>query len=152
MSKPQLFRFKSITEYHRAAGLPKPTYPLISVVHMDELTRPLIEGPYQIMYDFYSIAMKRMPGVKFKYGQQAGDFDEGVLFFMAPGQVFGIEMEQGIFYGIRRWPGISNSTNFSTILSLRRFSYQTRKKRCLLPLCKTSSRNTILTSIVSAKT
>jgi AraC family transcriptional activator of pobA len=103
MSKPQLFRFKSITEYHRAAGLPKPTYPLISVVHMDELTRPLIEGPYQIMYDFYSIAMKRMPGVKFKYGQQAGDFDEGVLFFMAPGQVFGIEMEQGVLHRPEGW-------------------------------------------------
>jgi AraC-like DNA-binding protein len=103
MSKPQLFRFKSITEYHRAAGLPKPAHPLIGVVHMDELTRPLMEGPYQIMYDFYSIAMKRMPGVKFKYGQQAGDSDEGVLFFMAPGQVFGIEMEQGAVHRPEGW-------------------------------------------------
>ncbi|TSD65996.1 helix-turn-helix domain-containing protein [Inquilinus sp. KBS0705] len=95
MSNPQLFRFKTITEYHRAAGLPKPAHPLISVVHMSDINRPLIEGPYNIIYDFYSIAMKRMPHAKFKYGQQASDFDEGVLFFMSPGQVFGVDWLKG---------------------------------------------------------
>lgn len=103
MSNPQLFKFKTITEYHRAAGLPKPAHPLISVVHMADMKRPLIEGPYNIIYDFYSIAMKRMPGVKFKYGQQASDFDEGVLFFMAPGQVFGIELEKGAVHRPEGW-------------------------------------------------
>jgi AraC family transcriptional activator of pobA len=103
MSNPQLFRFKTITEYHRAAGLPKPAHPLISVVHMNELNRPLIEGPYNIIYDFYSIAMKRMPGVKFKYGQQASDFDEGVLFFMAPGQLFGIDIDKETIHRPQGW-------------------------------------------------
>ncbi len=103
MNNPQFFRFKTITEYHRAAGLPKPAHPLISVVHMNELNRPLIERPYSIIYDFYSIAMKRMPGVKFKYGQQASDFDEGVLFFMSPGQVFGIELEKGAVHRPEGW-------------------------------------------------
>jgi AraC-like DNA-binding protein len=103
MSNPQLFKFKTITEYHRAAGLPKPAHPLISVVHMEDMKRPLIEGPYSIIYDFYSIAMKRMPGVKFRYGQQASDFDEGVLFFMAPGQVFGIELEKGAVHRPEGW-------------------------------------------------
>jgi AraC-like DNA-binding protein len=103
MSNAQLFRFKTITEYHRAAGLPKPAHPLISVVHMSELNGPLIDGPYHIIYDFYSVAMKRMPGVKFKYGQQASDFDEGVLFFMSPGQVFGIEMGKGAVHRPEGW-------------------------------------------------
>lgn len=103
MSNAQLFRFKTITEYHRAAGLPKPAHPLISVVHMEDMKRPLIDGPYHIIYDFYSIAMKRMPGVKFKYGQQASDFDEGVLFFMAPGQVFGVELEKGAVHKPEGW-------------------------------------------------
>ncbi|WCT14234.1 helix-turn-helix domain-containing protein [Mucilaginibacter jinjuensis] len=103
MSNPQLFKFKTITEYHRAAGLPKPAHPLISVVHMEDMKKPLIEGPYSIIYDFYSIAMKRMPGVKFKYGQQASDFDEGVLFFMAPGQVFGVELEKGAVHRPEGW-------------------------------------------------
>jgi AraC family transcriptional activator of pobA len=39
--------------------------------------------------------MKRLKNDKFKYGQQASDFDEGVLFFMSPGQVFGVEFEKG---------------------------------------------------------
>ncbi|MHA4894469.1 helix-turn-helix domain-containing protein [Pedobacter sp. PWIIR3] len=95
MSTHQLFHFHTITEYHRAAGLPKPAHPLISLVHMDDLNRPLAEGPFSIIYDFYSIAMKRVKNAKFKYGQQASDFDEGVLFFMSPGQVFGVEVEKG---------------------------------------------------------
>jgi AraC-like DNA-binding protein len=30
-----------------------------------------------------------------KYGQQKYDFDDGIMFFMAPGQVFGIEVGEG---------------------------------------------------------
>ncbi len=96
MNNNPLYRFSSITEYHRAAGLPKPAHPLISLVHMNELTRPLDEGSFSLIYDFYSISMKRVKNAKFKYGQQASDFDEGVLFFMSPGQVFGMEIEKGV--------------------------------------------------------
>jgi len=95
MNNPPLYRFQTITAYHRAAGLPKPAHPLISLVHMDELNRPLTDGPFSLIYDFYSISMKRVKNAKFKYGQQASDFDEGVLFFMSPGQVFGMEIEKG---------------------------------------------------------
>jgi AraC family transcriptional activator of pobA len=91
MSSHKLFRFSTITEYHRAAGLPKPAHPLISVVHMDDITMPLAEIPFSLIFDFYSISLKNVPHAKFKYGQQAGDFDEGVLFFMSPGQLFGID-------------------------------------------------------------
>ena len=35
-----------------------------------------------------------MDNVKIKYGQQQYDFDEGVMFFMAPNQVFGIEVNK----------------------------------------------------------
>ena len=95
MSSRQLFRFHTITEYHRAAGLPKPAHPLVSLVHMDDLTRPLAEGTFSLIYDFYSISMKRVKNAKFKYGQQSSDFDEGVLFFMSPGQVFSVDIEKG---------------------------------------------------------
>ncbi len=95
MNSKQLFHFHTISEYHRAAGLPKPAHPLISLVHMDDLTTPLADGPFSLIYDFYSISMKRVKNAKFKYGQQASDFDEGVLFFMSPGQVFGLEIEKG---------------------------------------------------------
>ncbi len=95
MNSNPLFRFHTITEYHRAAGLPNPAHPLISLVHMDDLSRPMAEGSFSLIYDFYSISMKRVKNAKFKYGQQASDFDEGVLFFMSPGQVFGMEIEKG---------------------------------------------------------
>ena len=95
MNKRPLFHFQTITEYHRAAGLPAPAHPLISLVHMDDLNRPLADTSFSITYDFYSISLKRMKNAKFKYGQQASDFDEGVLFFMSPGQVFGMDIEKG---------------------------------------------------------
>ncbi|MDB5090376.1 MAG: transcriptional regulator, AraC family [Mucilaginibacter sp.] len=91
MNNQKLLRFSTITEYHRAAGLPKPAHPLISVVHMDDITMPIAEIPFSLIFDFYSISLKKVQHTKFKYGQQAGDFDEGVLFFMAPGQLFGID-------------------------------------------------------------
>jgi AraC family transcriptional activator of pobA len=91
MNNHQLFRFHTITEYHRAAGLPKPAHPLISLVHMDDIQLPIAEVPFSLVFDFYSISLKKMHHAKFKYGQQASDFDEGVLFFMAPGQLFGID-------------------------------------------------------------
>ena len=104
MNSHPLYRFQTITEYHRAAGLPNPSHPLISLVHMETLSRPLAEGAFSMIYDFYSIAMKRVKNTKFKYGQQASDFDEGVLFFMAPGQVFSLEIEQGsLFHHPEGW-------------------------------------------------
>ncbi|MBN9482139.1 MAG: AraC family transcriptional regulator [Bacteroidetes bacterium 43-93] len=95
MKNHQLFHFHSITEYHRAAGLPNPAHPQISLVHMDDLAGPLSESPFSVVYDFYAISMKKVRNVKFKYGQQDSDFDDGVLFFMAPGQVFSVEFNAG---------------------------------------------------------
>jgi len=60
-------------------------------VHMDDIQLPIAEVPFSLVFDFYSISLKKMHHAKFKYGQQASDFDEGVLFFMSPGQLFGID-------------------------------------------------------------
>jgi AraC-like DNA-binding protein len=43
--------------------------------------------------DFYSISIKRTSNNKIRYGQQEYDFDEGVMFFMAPGQVFSVTID-----------------------------------------------------------
>ncbi len=90
----QPIRINTINEYHRLTRLPNPQHPLISVVHMDQVVPPLREGSFSMVFNFYSIALKRVKNVKFKYGQQSGDFEGGVLFFMAPGQVFTVEIEQ----------------------------------------------------------
>ena len=53
------------------------------------------EEPLSLVNHFYSIALKRNFNAKMKYGQQAYDFDGGIMTFMAPGQVLRIELEPG---------------------------------------------------------
>lgn len=87
----EIVRIKSITEYHRFRGLPKPEHPLISLVDYSllDLTKNAKAG--NIVMDFYSIALKRDIGAKIHYGQQIYDFDEGLMSFIAPGQLLRVE-------------------------------------------------------------
>ena len=96
MPNTQLHRIKSIQEYHAFRYLPKPEHPLISVINFDNMKRLRDEEPKGIINDFYTIALKRNFDAKMKYGQQEYDFDEGVMFFIAPGQVFSIEANKHI--------------------------------------------------------
>ncbi len=95
MANTNHFRVKTISEYHRLMGFPKPQHPLISVINIADIKHPIVEESFTLVFDFYSISLKRGFDTKFKYGQQTMDFDEGVMFFMAPGQVFGIQSEKG---------------------------------------------------------
>ncbi len=45
-----------------------------------------------LAFDFYSIAIKRMSNALIKYGQQPFDFNEGIMSFMSPNQVFSIAL------------------------------------------------------------
>ena len=92
MKNTQLYRIKTISEYHRLAGLPKPEHPLISVVNFDGIKQILLNKQINIVSDLYSISLKHALGVKIKYGQQQYDCDEGVMFFLSPNQVFGVEI------------------------------------------------------------
>jgi AraC family transcriptional regulator, transcriptional activator of pobA len=95
MANSPLLKIKTITDYHRVMGLPKPEHPLISVIDLETIIHPISQDAFSLVFDFYSISMKKMQGVKIRYGQQQYDFDEGVMFFIAPGQVFGIGTEKG---------------------------------------------------------
>jgi AraC-like DNA-binding protein len=90
MANTQPHRIKTINEYHHFRYLPKPAHPLISVVNLENVKQLQDDEPKSIVNDFYSIALKRCFNAKMKYGQQEYDFDEGVMFFMSPGQVFSI--------------------------------------------------------------
>lgn len=82
---------RTIRDFHRLRGIPGPGHPLISVVDY-RLIQPEARNAYDSwVMDFYSISMKRTTSAKIRYGQQDYDFDNGILFFMAPGQVFRIE-------------------------------------------------------------
>ncbi len=91
MANVKPYRVKTISEFHQLRGQPKPEHPLVSVVNLETIPPLHIDKPQSVVLDFYSISIKRCVSTKFKYGQQEYDFDDGVMFFMAPGQVFGIE-------------------------------------------------------------
>jgi AraC family transcriptional regulator, transcriptional activator of pobA len=75
-------------------GLPKPKHPLISVINLEFIKPWYGNEPVSLVFDFYSISMKRDFNAKIKYGQQEYDFDEGVMFFISPCQVFGIAVNK----------------------------------------------------------
>jgi AraC-like DNA-binding protein len=91
MKNLQPHRIKTITEFHRLRQLPKPEHPLISVINLETLDHLRLEEPVSLVFDYYSISLKRNFSGKFRYGQQEYDFDEGIMFFMAPGQLLRIE-------------------------------------------------------------
>jgi AraC family transcriptional activator of pobA len=89
----QPVRIKTISEFHEFRKLPKPEHPLISVVDYSTIKHDVDVNELSWILDFYSISIKRTSNAKMKYGQQEYDFDEGVMFFMAPGQVFGVTVD-----------------------------------------------------------
>lgn len=90
------YRIRTITDYHRILDLPKPEHPLVSVIDLASFKPVEIAEPVSLIFDFYCISLKRDLNVRIKYGQQACDFDEGVLFCMAPGQVWSLEPEKDL--------------------------------------------------------
>lgn len=87
----EVIRIKTIAEYHNEVGLEKPQHPLISVIDYAKVEHKY--GVQNLVFDFYSIALKRDIGGKLFYGQQEYDFDEGVMSFIAPGQILRLERD-----------------------------------------------------------
>ena len=87
-------RIKTISQFHTLRGLPKPKHPLISVINFEDMAPALESGKQRLMFDFYMISVKRDMDHKYKYGQQDYDFDEGVMFCMAPHQILSVIREE----------------------------------------------------------
>ena len=81
---------KTISEFHEFRKLPQPQHPLLSVVDVGAVPPLGNEEPSSLLLDFYAISVKRMRNVNIKYGQHPFDFNEGIMSFMAPNQVFSI--------------------------------------------------------------
>jgi len=84
--------FNSISELHRVLQLPKPQHPLVSVINLAEITCFSEEELQSVVYNFYSICIKKGFEGKMKYGQNYYDFDEGIMTFFSPGQVVSAEI------------------------------------------------------------
>lgn len=86
----KIFTIRSITEIHKAFGLPKPKHPLISLINFNECKffNPDHLPVYDVL-DFYKIAFSTQSIGRLKYGQGYYDFDEGTMLFTAPHQLVG---------------------------------------------------------------
>lgn len=86
-----MHRIKSISDYHRLAGLPKPEHPLVSLVDYSQVNYQTENDEISMVSPYYSIAMKHGVQGKMKYGHQPYDFDEGLMSFVSPGQVISVK-------------------------------------------------------------
>jgi AraC family transcriptional activator of pobA len=83
-------QIKTISEFHKLRQLPAPQHPLISVIDVATIKQLQRDEPRSLLLDFYLIAIKRISNFKVRYGQKHYDFDEGIMYFMSPGQVYSI--------------------------------------------------------------
>lgn len=84
-----LQKIASLSDAHRAFGLPKPQHPLISLINGSNTEVEQARLSQNHVLGFYKISFKPKLGGKLKYGQSYYDFDEGGLLFASPGQIIG---------------------------------------------------------------
>jgi len=85
-------KVSSISTLHQFLGLTKPSNPLISVFNFDDVKLEPETILSALTTDFYVVALKKdCAGGKCRYGQQYYDFDEGIMYFIAPHQVLQFE-------------------------------------------------------------
>ncbi len=84
------YKIDSITDAHRAFGLPTPRHPLVSLIN-GSMMLEVEEGrlPDNHVLGFYKVSYKPKLSGRLKYGQHYYDFDEGGLLFASPGQLIG---------------------------------------------------------------
>jgi len=96
MRTNNILTFDTISEFHKMSGLPKPAHPLVSLVDYSLVEYQTDEKEISWIQNFYSIGLKRNIQGKFRYGQQQYDFDEGLVSFVAPGQVVHLTVEKTV--------------------------------------------------------
>ena len=84
------YRIKTVGQYHKLRGLPRPAHPLMSVFRIEDITALNKDEPDHIVQDFYSVALKTNVNARMHYGQREYDFNEGSMIFIAPNQVYSI--------------------------------------------------------------
>jgi AraC family transcriptional activator of pobA len=93
-------KVSSISALHQFLGLKKPSNPLISVFDFEEVNLEPETILSAITTDFYVVALKKdCAGGKCRYGRQYYDFDEGIMYFIAPHQV--LQFEDVLLNGVK---------------------------------------------------
>lgn len=93
-------KVSSISALHQFLGLGKPAHTLISVFNFDEMKLEPDTILSAVTTDFYVVALKKdCAGGKCRYGQQYYDFDEGIMYFIAPNQI--MQFEDVLLNGVK---------------------------------------------------
>ena len=117
----QPYVFNSISELHRALGLPKPLHPLLSLVDYSDVTADTEEIAKGMILNFYKVSFKKNFKGQIKYGQGYYDFEEGGMSFISPNQVISATQEEADYGGstllfhpdfIRNYPLGRNIKNY----------------------------------------
>ena len=82
---------KKISEYHTLANIGAPEHPLISLVDYRKVRYTVDASELRWKQHYYTIGLKRNIPYKLFYGQQEYDFDEGIMTFIAPGQIMRLD-------------------------------------------------------------
>ncbi len=105
--------FATISELHKALGLPGPLHPLVSVVNYADIKLPDEDIPKILLLNFYKVSFKFNFTGKIRYGQGYYDFNDGGLCFYSPNQTISSAEENSDYSGytllfhpdfIRRYP------------------------------------------------
>jgi len=92
--------FNSLSELHKAMGLPKATHPLISVIDYGKAVFDPKDFEQGIILNFYKISFKTNFSGKLRYGHGYYDFEEGGMSFVSPGQVLRMQDEEADYSGM----------------------------------------------------
>lgn len=87
------FEINSISQAHRAMGLPNPKHPLITVVQTKDFDTELNFNGVKIINNLYQVTLKQLGCGNLFYGKNSYDYEEGTLVFTSPGQVTVFEGE-----------------------------------------------------------
>lgn len=102
MMQNKLRKIETISDFHKIRGLGSPLHPLVSLIDYGQ-TKILPEHIGETWhFNFYSIGLKRNVG-PLRYGQQKYDFSEGILSFIAPGQLLSIEPNTNVNLKTSGW-------------------------------------------------
>jgi AraC-like DNA-binding protein len=91
--------FNSVSELHRALGLPAPVHPLISLSNYADITADVTALSKALVLNMYKISFKFNFSGRIKYGQQYYDFDAGGMSFSSPMQVISASPEEADYSG-----------------------------------------------------
>ncbi|GAB3241053.1 helix-turn-helix domain-containing protein [Hymenobacter seoulensis] len=83
---------RTVTDYTRLCGLPAPAHPLLTLIDLEQTRHNVLPADLPpLQQQFYTVWLKKNFQGKVRYGYQSYDFGEGVMGFMAPGQVSALD-------------------------------------------------------------